>query len=106
MVELVIRDESLARKLLNIAHREGRSVDDLLRDFANSYQATSSSESNAPGEKHEPEPGTLGMLLKTAEEANIRAPQPVDTSSRTNEILQAEYGEYLRQRLDEQSDTG
>jgi hypothetical protein len=97
MAELVIRDEQLAWKLYNIAHRENRSVEDVLETLL---------EERYPqdvGDK--PVPGSFAALAESARRANIRSPHPVDTSSNSREILQNEYADYLKQRMEDQNDS-
>jgi hypothetical protein len=100
MAELLIRNERLAWRILDIARRENRTVEDVLETMVTGYQAAETGV-----QSDEPEPGTSAALLKYALEAGIASEHPVDTSDRSREILQAEFGDYLRRRLDEQSET-
>lgn len=92
MTELVIRDERIAWQLLDIARRENRSVEAVLDDLLADYQP----------DTERPKPGTFAALAHSAREANIRTEYPVDTSERSREILNTEYADYLKRRMDEQ----
>jgi len=48
--------------------------------------------------KEEPRPGSGAALLKSALEANIRS-EYRDTAARSREILDTEFVEYLKQRM-------
>ena len=82
MAELIIRNENLAWRLLDIARREQRSVENVLESLLANYIPTNPAEPN----QGEPEPGTLAMLGKSAEEAGIHSEKPVDTAGRSEEI--------------------
>jgi len=83
MAELVIRSEDIARKLLNLAEREGRSVEELLEAMVVSYSTTHATTDT-------PKPGTFTALVASALAANIESEEFVDTSSRTKDILNSE----------------
>lgn len=97
MADLLIRDERIAWRLLDIARRENRSVEAVLDTLLSQY------DENGEGEK--PTPGTFAALAEAARRANISSSEPVDTSERSREILNTEYADYLKRRLDEQSHT-
>ena len=98
MAELVIRDERLARKLYDIAHRENRSVEDLLESLLAERYPQSSDD--------RPAPGTFAALNWAAQKAGIgRDASPTDTSEHSREILETEYTDYLKRRMDEQSNS-
>ena len=98
MADLIIHDEDVAFRLLEIARREERPVEAVLKSMLAQYRESESDDS-------EPKPGTLAMLAKKAVEANIRSGNPVDTAVRSREILNEEYADYIRRRMDEQSDS-
>lgn len=100
MAELLIRDERLAWRILDIARRENRTVEDVLEAMVTGCQGVGQS-----SESGELEPNSSAALLKFALEAGIGSEHPVDTSERSREILESEFGDYLRRRLDEQSET-
>jgi hypothetical protein len=98
MAELVIRDEQLAWRLLDIARRENRPVEAVLESLLETYIDTETM-AEAP-------PGSLALLAQKAVEAGIRSGRPVDTASRSREILHNEYADYLKKRRkDEQPDS-
>jgi len=100
MAQLLIQDEKIAWRLLDIARREKRSVESVLESLLEDY------ESNGQVEEGEPQPGTFAALLKAAQEARIGVDsEPTDTSEKSREILNTEYADYLKRRMDEQSNT-
>lgn len=101
MAQLLIQDEGIAWRLLDIARRESRPVEAVLESLLEHYEPT------APIVEDEPQPGTFAALAAAARRANLSSPEPVDTSERSREILNTEYADYLKRRMDEQqsSDT-
>jgi hypothetical protein len=87
MVELVIRDEQLASKLFDIARHEQRSVEEVLQTLIAEHY----------GSDESPFPGSSAELAQSALNADIHS-EPRDTSSRSREILQTEYADYLKRR--------
>ena len=97
MADVIIRNERLAWKLFEIARRENRSVDDIIETLV---------EEHYPNETDKkPVPGSFAALAESARRANIRSPYPVDTSSHSREILENEYADYLKKRMEDQNDT-
>lgn len=92
MAELIIRDEELVAQLNAIAEREQRSVEEVLGDLLARDSAL----------LNDPKSGTFGMLVKSALEMELPF-KPSDTSERSREILNTEYADYLKRRMDEQS---
>ena len=45
-------------------------------------------------------PATLADLCRNAKEANLASPHPVNTAERSREILNTEYADYLKSRID------
>jgi hypothetical protein len=45
------------------------------------------------------------VLLQNALEASIASPMPVDTAANSREILEQEYADYLKKRLDTNDDS-
>ncbi len=98
MAELLIRDEHIAWRLLDIAQREQRSVEDVLDSLLANYPSES--------EAQETPKGTFAALNWAAEQAGIGLDaEPTDTSERSREILETEYADYLKRRMHEQSNT-
>lgn len=95
MAELVIRDEQLAWRLLDIARRENRPVEAVLESLLERYDQSMPDETK-------PKPGTLAALAESARRANLRSEKPVDTAARSREILHNEYPDYIRRNMDKQ----
>jgi hypothetical protein len=96
MVDLVIRNEQLAWKLLSIAQRENRSVESVLAALLARYDTEF---------EGRPALGTFAMLAQSAQEADIRSDMPTDTSERSREILENEYADYLKRHMNERPDS-
>jgi hypothetical protein len=92
MAELIIRSERLAFRLLEIARREQRSVEEMLEQWLEEHE---------PDAAQVPTPGSSEALLASALAADIASAEAVDTSARSREILETEYTDYLKRRLDE-----
>ena len=92
MAELIIRSERLAFRLLEIARREQRSVEEMLEQWLEEHE---------PESAQIPRPGSSEALLASALAADIASAGEVDTSARSREILETEYTDYLKRRLDE-----
>ena len=73
----------VAMRLQAMADEQGCSVGDLLRDWL------------AP-ENAEPRYATLADMARNARAANLGKGKPVDTSTRSREILKAEFPDYIR----------
>lgn len=97
MTEVIIRNERLAWRLFDIAQRENRSVEAVIETLVEERYP------QATGDK--PAPGSFAALAEAARRANIHSPHPVDTSSRSREILENEYADYLKKRMEDQHDT-
>jgi len=99
MDELVIRDKRLASKIYDIARRENRSVEDVLESLLEERYPQ-------PESDDKPAPGSFAALNWAAQKAGIgRNAAQTDTSERSREILETEYADYLKRRMDEQSNT-
>ncbi len=83
--------EDVAQRLQQLAARENTSVGDLLKTLLNRYTAESSS-------------GTLADLAQNAREAGLASSQQVDTAKHSREILNTEFADYLKQRIDKNND--
>ncbi len=96
MADLVIHDD-LAKRLREIARRQNQTVEEMLTAIAEQYEPSVNDEI--------PLPGTPAALAASARRAGLRSDKVVDTSERTKEILNAEYADYLKRRMDDQSNT-
>jgi hypothetical protein len=76
----------VAEELETLAARQGSSVNEFLKAFLSRY---------AP----EMDTATLADMAANARQAGIASAKPVDTSTRSREILQTEYADYLKRRL-------
>ncbi len=91
--------EDISLQLAEMAQRQDAEIDELLRDMIKRYVterniADCSVESDGRY-------ATWEDLLKSAHEAGLASPEPVDTAARSREILQTEYTDYLvKRRLD------
>jgi hypothetical protein len=98
MADVIIRNERLAWKLFEIARRENRSVDDIIETLVEEHYPNQTDD--------KPAPGSFAALNWSAEKAGIgRDSEPVDTSERSREILETEYADYLKRRMNEQSNS-
>ena len=96
MEALIIKDETIATRLRDIAEQEERTVEEVIGSMLDTYRG--GRETSAA-----PEPGSFAMLAKSAQEAGIQS-EATDTSERSREILSTEFADYLRRRIDEQAD--
>lgn len=83
--------EHIARRLTRLAELKGVSVGDYLERLMDQSEA-------------EPPPGSLAQLAKLAQEANLASEHTVDTAERSREILNTEYADYLKDRMDTDAD--
>lgn len=79
--------EEVAHRLEQLAEQEGSTVGDLLRTLLNRYVP-------------ETPPGSLAEMAQNAREANLASAKPVNTAERSREILNTEYADYLKRRID------
>ena len=79
--------EELSLKLEKAAKERGLSVDDFLQELLDSA---------APDKPW----ATLADLARNAKAAGLASPHPVHTSARSREILNTEYADYIKRRLD------
>jgi hypothetical protein len=79
--------DNLAERLEAVAQEQGSSVADLLTNWLNRYAA------NSPA-------GSLAEMAENAREAALASAQVVDTAEKSREILQSEYADYLKRRMD------
>jgi chromosome segregation and condensation protein ScpB len=83
--------DSLAQRLEEIAQEEGSTVADLLSNWLNRYAA------NSPA-------GSLAEMAENAREAALASAQLVETAEKSREILQSEYADYLKRRMETEHD--
>lgn len=84
----------LVERLLN-EHLQTAEEDYTLADFGRNSEETdlhSLLDEEAPL-------GTLAALAQAARRANLPSGKPVDTSSRVNEIMNAEFADYVRRNV-------
>lgn len=97
MVSLTFSEE-LAEQLRRLAQREGRSVEEVVRDMIEHYPPAHDSNVDKEQGEEETPPGSTAAFIKAALAANIRTGER-DVASRSREILDKEFPEYLRQRM-------
>jgi len=83
--------DEVAQRLEQLAKEQGASVGDLLTDLLDRY---------APESPY----GSLADLVRSAQEAGIASDQPVNTAERSREILNTEFADYLRRRMNNATD--
>ena len=81
--------EDVALRLEKLAEEQNADVGDLLRDLLNRYAVAD-----------EKPWATLADLARHAKELNMASPEPVNTAERSREILNTEYADYLKSRID------
>ena len=82
----------IARRLHALAERDNLEIDDLLRDMLERYPDN--------GESDQKQWATLADLARHAKLMNMASPEVVDTAERSREILETEYADYLKSRID------
>jgi hypothetical protein len=87
VVELLIRNEDLARRVFEIAEREQRSVEAVLDAALTAYE-------NVP----EDHPNPLLLMAQMAEQANLTF-EDDHAARRSRAILEDEYADYLLKRM-------
>lgn len=97
MADLIIHDEDVAFRLLEIARREERPVEAVLKSMLANYTQPESDED-------EPKPGTFAALAASARRAGLASENPVDTSERTREIMKTEFADHISRHTNEQTD--
>ncbi len=84
--------DDVALRLEELAKREDADVGQLLRELLERYAA----ERDGDTKKW----ATLADLALNAKAAGLASPEPVDTAARSREILNTEYADYLKRRID------
>ncbi len=109
--------QELVERLQDVAQRRGTTVDKLLSELISEHlpttgidasdhvSATSTPECKKPLSKVQDEykfkypPGTLARFAEVALQAGLASKEPVDTSARSREILNAEFADYIDRRI-------
>ena len=81
--------EDVALRLEKLAKQQDAEIGDLLRDLLNRY-----------ADADEKPWATLADLARHAKELNMASPEPVNTAEHSREILNTEYADYLKSRID------
>lgn len=84
--------EDVALRLEQLAEQRGTGLGDLLRDMIERY-----AKERTPDNKSW---ATLADLARHAKLMNMASPGPVNTAERSREILNTEYVDYLKSRID------
>ena len=84
--------EDIALRLEALAKRQDAEIGELLRDMLERY----THESNTDGRQW----ATLADLARHAKELNMASPEPVNTAELSREILNSEFADYLKSRID------
>ena len=84
--------EDVALRLEQLAEQRDTDLGDLLRDMIERY-----AEERAADDKPW---ATLADLARHAKKMNMASPEPVNTAKRSREILNTEYADYLKSRID------
>ncbi|MBZ0305744.1 MAG: hypothetical protein K8I82_06720 [Anaerolineae bacterium] len=85
--------EDIVRRLEKLAQQEDATVGDVLENLLNRYMP-------------EPQSGSLADMARNAREASLSSPQPVDTAERSRSILNTEFADYLKGRMDRDDHNG
>ena len=112
--------EDVALRLEELAKLDDADIGDLLRDLLARYEAERDAKAkrratgadfarNAkeaglasphPVDTDEKQWATLADLARHAKKMNMASPEPVNTAERSREILDTEYANYLKSRID------
>ena len=84
--------EDVALRLEQLAEQRDTDLGDLLRDMIERY----AKERTADDKRW----ATLADLARHAKLMNMASPEPVNTAERSREILNTEYADYLKSRID------
>jgi len=84
--------DDLALRFEELAKRNDVEVSELLCELLERYANDS--------DNNEKQWATLADLARHAKELNMASPEPVDTAGRSREILNAEYADFLKRRID------
>ncbi len=84
--------EDVALRLEQLAQQRDTDLGDLLRDMIERYAKERTTD--------EKPWATLADLARHAKQMNMASPEPVNTAQRSREILNTEYADYLKSRID------
>ena len=79
--------DDIVQRLNQLAQQEDTSVEELLKHLIDEYTPKQST-------------GTLAALAKNALNAGLATEQEVDTAEQSRSILNTEYSDYLKSRID------
>ncbi len=79
--------DDVALRLEQLAKQQDADIGDLLRDLLERYT-------------DDKQWATLADLARHAKEMNMASSEPVNTAERSREILNTEYADYLKSRID------
>ncbi len=102
MADLILSGE-IADKLRDLAKRKGRTVEDVVEDMMEHYPPAQEDEVLQEKGDADAPPGSAAAFIKAALAADIHLEED-DLASRSREILDTEFTEYLRRRHDEAVD--
>jgi hypothetical protein len=98
MVGLLIHlNETTLKKLQEIAQQEQKPVEEIAARLIEKQTNTSDVDDIIEVDFDAP-PGTLAALAASAVRANLASEEEVDTAEHADEILNNEFGEYLKRR--------
>ena len=84
--------EDIALRLEELAKQNDADIGELLRDMLERYANER--------ETDEKQWATLADLARHAKAAGMASPEPVNTAERSRDILNTEYADYLKSRID------
>jgi hypothetical protein len=90
--------DDVVQQLKELAAREGRSVDKVVREMMKHYPPAQEDNVDEEHEEEEAPPGSTAAFIKAALAAGIHLEED-DLASRSREILEIEFVEYLKQRM-------
>ena len=79
--------QDIALRLEELAKQQDSEIGDLLRDMIERYAA-------------DKQWATLADMARHAKKMNMASPEPVNTAERSREILNTEYADYLKSRIE------
>lgn len=89
---LIELPDDIANRLNELAAQQDASVGELIERMLSRYTQPSS--------------GSLAEMAQNAREANLASVEPVDTAANSREILNNEYADTLKQRIDDDDHHG
>ena len=84
--------EDIALRLEELAKQNDADIGELLRDMLERYANERDTD--------EKQWATLADIARHAKELNMASPQPVNTAERSRDILNTEYADFLKSRID------